>query len=574
MSVSIFKRDQLNEMIDELNKNFRSDRGVVLLLDQPLSPKQAQLLSTLQSVVCFAVTDAQSFGGSFPHYIHGQIENPDDQFQMLRALESAQRILDLQHENQILRLQMQSQTDRLEMVLQAALEISEEKEPDRLYSKILNTMRRLAHCEGASLYLMDSNEKDKLRFKYVQNEKMEFEFEEFLLPIDEKSMAGASAFRREVVLVPDVSAIPSDSPFHFNRSFDKKTGYVTKSALCIPLAKSKGELVGLIQLINSKKKIGFSHEDIEIAKGISCHIAAALEAVILYQDIENLFEGIIKASVKAIESRDPNTSGHSERVGRMAVALARAAHESSEGVFQDVCYTEDQLKEIRYAATLHDFGKIGVPEEVLLKAKKLFPHQYEILQMRIEMLGLAYPERRDEFTKLWSKIEKLNEPTINIEELGEDLSSYVNECLDVHGKKVPIITESEWTSLSVKKGTLTSADRAAVESHVLHSVNFLEQIPWTGELSNIPEIVLRHHETLDGTGYPHQVPAEQIPFETQVISIVDIFDALTAQDRSYKKAVPIDRTIMILEDMAQKRKLNMDLVALFKEHEIYKAREE
>lgn len=572
MSLQVYRRDQIDEMVGELNQSFNRNSRILLLVDEPLNPKQAQLLQSIEGIVCFATREAEHFGGQFPPYVQGFIEDPANVEEMQQAALSAEKMIALQFENQILRFQMQSQTERLQLLMDTALEISEEKEPAQLYQKVLSSMRQLTYCEGASLYLVDSLRKDHLRFTSVQNEKVDCEFREFLLPIDETSMAGAAASRQDIILVPDVAAIPMDSPFQFNRSFDKKTGYQTRSTLNIPLAKSKGDLVGVIQLINSKRRGGFSSEDQDISKTISCHIAAALEAVILYKDIENLFEGIIKASVKAIESRDPNTSGHSERVGRMAVAFAEAVSSSQSPEFVKISYTPEQIREIRYAATLHDFGKIGVPEEVLLKAKKLYPHQFEILQMRLEILKLAFPERRVEFEKLAHQIENLNEPTVQKEGVSVDLSSYVGQSLSVHGREVAILTAEEWRALSLPKGTLTSEDRQAVESHVLHSVNFLKEIPWTADLSMIPEIVLRHHETLDGTGYPYQVCEDQIPFETQMISIVDIFDALTAKDRSYKKAVPIEKTLEILESMAKDRKLNLALVQLFKDEKVYMAR--
>ncbi len=470
--------------------------------------------------------------------------------------------------NEHLQAQMKTESGRFKLILDASLELANERDSSRLCEKILSIMRSLCQAEGASLYLAESDEKT-LWFSHVQNEKIKMEVQQFKLPINESSMAGACAFRKKIIHVSDVGNIPVTETFKFNRDFDKRSSYTTVSALCVPILKSTEDLVGVIQLINSKRESGFTLEDIEIAKALSGHVAVSLETAILYQDIERLFEGFIKASVTAIESRDPTTSGHSERVAKYTVNLAQAVTDCNQPEFRSIVFSADELKQLRYASLLHDFGKIGVPEPVLLKEKKLYPQELREIELRLKLLRVAHPDRAKEFEKLWLEIMAANEPAILFEQAKSEIARYVDSACEVMGESVPLLTNEEWQRLSITKGSLTVEDRHQIESHVLHTFRFLEKIPWTRKLARVPQIARSHHEKLDGTGYPEQLTRDQIPFESQMMAITDIYDALTCSDRPYKKAVPGDRAILIIKEDAAKGKINGDLVRLFEEKRVF-----
>ncbi|MDB5037302.1 MAG: metal dependent phosphohydrolase [Bacteriovoracaceae bacterium] len=483
--------------------------------------------------------------------------------------EAAKSIEELRSENAALREKMRSETEKLQLVLNASLELSNERDSSKLCDKILTTMRSLCQAEGASLYLADV-EKNTLHSSHVQNEKIKAEYKHFVLPIDEASMAGACASRKKIIHVEDVNRISVIETFKFNQKFDEKSSYKTKSLLSFPILKSTEELVGVIQLVNSKRADGFTEEDIEVGKVLSVHIAVSLETALLYQDIEKLFEGFIKASVTAIESRDPTTSGHSERVAKYTVKLAEAVSLNQQPKFKDIRFADAELKQLRYASLLHDFGKIGVPELVLLKEKKLFPAELKEIELRMKLLRLSHPDKAAELNQLWQAVLRANEPTVLAEELKDDLSKFIDVSYKVLEEQIPIITKNEWVKLSIPKGSLSPKDREQIESHVSHTFKFLSQIPWTKGLKSVPSIARSHHEKLDGTGYPQKLKSEAIPFESQIMAITDIYDALTAPDRPYKKSVPEEKALAILFEDASRGKINKDLVQLFSEQKVYK----
>lgn len=477
---------------------------------------------------------------------------------LLSALESAKKYFELHFDHDRLQAELESERSKSKRILQASIELSEERDIQKLCNKILSTMRSLVHAEGASLYLVSGQE---LIFSHVQNEVFNPKFKGARLPLDATSMAGACAIRRQIIHVPDAQNI-TDS-FRMNTTLDEKTGYQTRSALCFPLLKTNQELVGVIQLINSKRESGFSDEDIGIGRALSGSIAISLETSLLYKNIEELFEGFIKASVVAIESRDPTTSGHSERVADLTLNLARAVTDSDAPVFRHIRFNEKHLKEIRYAALLHDFGKIGVPEAVLLKETKLYPHELTAIEHRLKLLMVAHPNEQKELKELWSHILEANKPSVVHKDIQADLDRWLNQKRRVLEEELSLLTSDEWKKLTITKGSLSPEDRAQIESHVSHTYRFLKQIPWTRELARIPDIAHAHHEKLDGSGYPQKLHAQEIPFESQMMAITDIYDALTAHDRPYKRAVPIPRAIEIIRAEALARKLNQDLVELF-----------
>jgi len=566
--IRLFQVEEFDDLVDTLNRDFSHEFGCVLLLEEPLDQKRAQVVKQLPNIVCFALGKDKWSLDQWPEYIHGFISSPNNFQEITWALEQAHRIIDLKHEIEQLRFRLALEKERREEIMKSALELSEERQLPKLCKKILTKMRRLVDAEGASLFLFDPDRKE-LRFSQVQNEKIELEWQEIRIPLDEHSIAGACAVRKQVIHLPDVYKIPKQETFQFNKSFDKRSGYHTRNMLSIPLLKQNNDLVGIVQLINSRKCADFSEEEIDLGKTFSVHIAVAVETALLYQDIERLFEGFIRASVTAIESRDPTTSGHSERVAKLTLSLAQSVNESTQPNFRNIGFSPLQLKEIRYASLLHDFGKIGVPEKVLTKAKKLYPEDLELLEKRYELLKIAFPDRVSEFEILWKSILEANEPTVLVEELKNNLENHLDGVLKVNSKNIPLLTSEEWKHLSVKKGSLSIEERQQIESHVVHSQKFLSQIPWTRELQRVPEIAAAHHERPNGTGYPLGLKAGEIPIESQIMSVTDVFDALTAMDRPYKKAVPVKKALEILNAEAREFSLNPELVQLFKEQKIY-----
>jgi response regulator RpfG family c-di-GMP phosphodiesterase len=314
-----------------------------------------------------------------------------------------------------------------------------------------------------------------------------------------------------------------------------------------------------------------------------------------------LFEGFVRASVVAIEARDPATSGHSFRVANLTVALAEAADRVASGPLAQVKFSSEDLRTIRYAALLLDFGKVGVREEILVKAKKLHPSQLDRVRERFRLarrtLEWSAAQARLDFVLAngpeayrgrlpifdvelqasvarledqLAEVERANEPTVLADGSFERLREIAKVTFsDVDGAPRPMLRDEEVRWLSLRKGSLSERERQQIEAHVVHTYRFLRQIPWTSEIRRIPAIALGHHEKLNGSGYPYKLSAPDIPVQTRMMTISDIFDALSAADRPYKKAVPVERALDILSGEVKDGALDADLFDLFIEARVY-----
>jgi HD-GYP domain-containing protein (c-di-GMP phosphodiesterase class II) len=515
----------------------------------------------------------------------------------------------------------------LEELNRIGIALSETRDVDQLLSLILQKARDITAADAGSLYLVEretstSNPQPhgapiRLRFKLTQNDSVQFPFAEQTLPLTDTSMAGHCALHGNVIELADAYRIPKSWPFSFNSSFDEQTGYRTRSLITLPMKNGRGEILGVLQLINCKKNPQarlvnaaavrknvhpFPERAIRLALSLASQAAVAFENSKLYRDIEKLFDGFVNAAVKAIEQRDPTTSGHSQRVCDMTVALAEAVDRETTGPYSHLRFSRQQMKELKYAALLHDFGKVGVREEVLVKAKKLYPSQIgrlfdrfdyirrdteaRIAQQKLEALQTlskkdAQARMRildQEATQLIAElgrfaefISKANEPTIlpsSDFDLLTDIAKKVYR--DPHGTERPYLTSEEVRSLSIPRGSLDTDERRQIESHVVHSFNFLSQIPWTTDFSGIPEIARAHHEKLNGTGYPYGLTADEIPVQAKMMTICDIYDALSASDRPYKRAVPADRALDILKLCVRDHEVDPELFRVFIEAQIYR----
>ncbi len=504
--------------------------------------------------------------------------------------------------------------------------LSQTHEVGALLNMILTKAREITGADAGSLYLVEEMRPDvlsagqgdrRLRFKLTQNDSVQFPFAEIELPLQENSLAGYTALHGEVINLADARRIHRDRPYHFNPRFDEETGYHTRSMLTLPMKNGRSEVIGVLQLINCKlhpearltsaevvarEVRPFSDRAVRLALSLASQAAVAYENGRLYQDIEKLFEGFVQASVKAIEQRDPTTSGHSLRVSEMTVGLAEIVDRADTGAYASIRFSPEQMKEIRYAALLHDFGKVGVREDVLVKAKKLYPmqidliaHRFDYLYMeqearmerekvrillemdrpealaRIASLEEEYRLRRVQMESGFEAIVQANEPTVLPEGEFDRLFEIARQTYhDPRGVERPMLTPEEIRYLSIPKGSLSPDERAQIESHVVHSFNFLLQIPWTKQIREIPRIVRAHHEKLNGTGYPYKLRSDEIPVQAKIMTICDIFDALSASDRPYKKAVASDRALDILEMSVKDKELDPELYRLFLEAKIFR----
>ncbi|HEX6084956.1 MAG TPA: HD domain-containing phosphohydrolase [Thermoanaerobaculia bacterium] len=537
---------------------------------------------------------------------------------LMNAVKRAFQFLYQKNRADQLEKQLSERTRELQEVAEVGRALSTVRDHSVLLTMILSKARELSRADAGSLYLLDeAGGRQVLRWKLAQNDSIDVEaFEEKVLPITRKSLAGYVAMTGETLVIDDAYNLPEGAEYEINRSFDEKNGYLTKSLLVFPMTNHAGEIIGVLQLINRRRAgaparltaanvpeavIAFDQDTADIMRALASQAAVAVENNLLYESIERLFEGFVTAAVTAIEQRDPTTSGHSFRVADLTVELARVVDRVDFGEFAKVRFSSEQVREIRYASLLHDFGKVGVREQVLVKEKKLYPLHLDNIRGRFEYVmksiendtqrrkidyllehgkdgfdefaAHADAEAADAILKLqkdFAFIAQSNEPTVLPEGDFHFLQSLASRTYqDIRGEKRLLVDPEEARILSIRKGNLDAAERSEIESHVTHTFNFLLKIPWTRDLSSVAEIAYAHHEKLNGRGYPRKLTANDIPIQSRMMAISDIYDALTASDRPYKRAVPTERALDILRMETAEGLLDPALVQTFIEARVF-----
>jgi HD-GYP domain-containing protein (c-di-GMP phosphodiesterase class II) len=497
-----------------------------------------------------------------------------------------------------------------------------------LLQLILTSSRQITCSDAGSVYLVDrSNSVPEMIFKVAQTDSLpDISFQESRIALTTESLAGYVASTGQSLNIPDAHNLEPNLPYQIDRRFDRDFCYRTVSVLVLPMKNQEGETLGVLQLINRKQQSGtiitpdnalsatqsYSTWEEKIITSLASQAAISIERNQLQESIEDLFAGFIRASVQVIEARDPATAGHSERVAELTVGLARAAQSVATGSLSSIFFTDRQFQEIRYAALLHDFGKIGVPEAILLKERKLYPDQLQSIQQRLailqgqwqlscaqakqnlgiahqahadcahchhqQRLDIALQQKLDRLMHHWELVQAIDDPQVSlvpsvldsVENISRDLQELASwKYVDLHGQSQPVLTEAEIEQLLIPRGSLTRAEREQIQAHVVHTYDFLQQIPWTKHLQGVPEIAGSHHEKLDGSGYPRGLVAANIPIQSQMMAIADIYDALTANDRPYKPKFSIERSLQILHQEAAAHKINDDLLGLFEQQKVY-----
>src|SRR5436189_391863 len=590
----------------------------VVLIDLAIvdGDRQTLALDTRTAVVGVGLAEQPRWLSDESVYL-GLPKDPTDSA-LLGAIKRAFQFLYQKQRADQLERQLSERTRELQQVAEVGAALSTVRDHSVLLTMILGKARELSRADAGSLYLLDEVDRKKvLCWKLAQNDSIDVEaFEERLLPITRKSLAGYVAMTGEMLVIDDAYNLPAGVEYEINRTYDEKNGYLTKSLLVFPMTNHVGETIGVLQLINRRKRgvtkrlnaelvpdnvIAFDADTADIMRALASQAAVAVENNLLYESIERLFEGFVTAAVTAIEPRDPTTSGHSFRVADLTVELARVVDHMDAGEYRDVHFTGDQVREIRYASLLHDFGKVGVREQVLVKEKKLYPHQIEIVRGRFEFVMKSVENEanrkkidyllqhgRDGYdafssnvdAELQSELDRLqkdfafiaqsNEPTV----LPEGDFNYLRQLAtldftDIRGERSLLLDPEEARILSIRKGNLDATERIEIESHVTHTFNFLQKIPWTRDLASVADIAYAHHEKLNGRGYPRKLTAGGIPIQSRMMTVSDIYDALTASDRPYKRAVPTERALDILRMEMNDGLLDPALVGVFIEAKVY-----
>ena len=551
---------------------------------------------------------------------------PITMVQLLLALRSRADAIAMRITAATIELEHERARHENEMLISIGRALSQERDIESLLAIILRRACEVTSSDAGSVYIVEGHEEDltrrRLRFTVSQNESRNVQSAGFTMPVTSSSIVGSCVLSGVPINVPDLYKL--DEPgagnnqwgFVHDRSFDDKYHYQGRSVLAVPMISARDEVIGVIQLINKRAKgfislqdpsdfehgvVAFDDVSEKYVSALASQAGIALENVLLYEEVRTLFDSFVKASVTAIESRDPTTSGHSNRVAELTVGLGKAMNRTDTGPFRDLRFSNDSLKQMEYAALLHDFGKVGVREHVLVKAKKLYEHEREIILQRFQLIKrghkIAGLEKKLQYyqdasreqiveqltavdSDMSSKILELddiikfilaaNEPTV-LEQGGfERIAEIAGMTYDDEtGGNIPLLSHNEATCLQIKRGSLTEAERNEINSHVVHTYNFLKEIPWSRTLRDVPEIAGAHHEKLDGSGYPKGRKAPQIPVEAKMMAIADIYDALTASDRPYKKAMPVEKALDILSGDVKRGQLDAELYDIFVGQRVY-----
>ena len=435
-------------------------------------------------------------------------------------------------------------------------------------------------------------------------------------PIDGATIIGRAVVAKEPVIVPDVYDLPEGAGIAFDPTFDETFGYRIRSMLIVPMVDRLERAAGVLLFVNRKSErsaiirnksdadryvLPYTFREVQVARALASQAAISIENAKLYAQIESMLDNFVKASALAIDQRDPTTAGHSVRVAALVTDLAGAVERHGRGVYRDVRFTRQQMRELHYAALLHDFGKVAVREELLVKAKKLPAALCERVEARFDLIrrtmeveyhrkcvrdavasrfeaGRSTPAMEAEFAKALEELEALrtavraaNEPSIEAARPATALADIAKRTFERHdGSVVPYLTTDELRYLELSTGTLDAGERAAVEGHVDATFRFLVGIPWTDDLKNLTTYAYGHHEKLDGSGYPRKLRGEEIPIQTRIMTIADMFDALTASDRPYKAAVDADKALDILHSEAEAGRLDSELIRIMVESQVYR----
>ncbi|MDI9569723.1 MAG: HD domain-containing phosphohydrolase [Pseudomonadota bacterium] len=511
-------------------------------------------------------------------------------------------------------MKKQTTTDSLSVVERLSrigVALSAQQDINRLLELIIDEACGLTAADGGTLYNL-SPDGDFLEFAIVYNRSLGVRKGGTGEPIDwppvrlkqgasGRNMANVSAYAAltgQVVNIPDVyNAAGFD--FQGTRDFDARNGYRSRSMLVVPMRDHEGDLIGVLQLLNATddatgRVMPFSRESQMITESFASQAAVAISQKRLIKSLEELLDAFVKTIALAIDEKSPYTGGHIRRVADLTMSIAERINAAQSGPFAGVRFSDHEMQELRMAAWLHDVGKITTPERIVDKATKLTAvcDRLELIRTRGEVMirdhelsrrrRVGLPQgveeeivrENDDFNRRMTSdmefLASLNTGAFPVRP--EDIARL--EAIAVRtwrqdGREQPLLTEDEYRNLAVFRGTLTEDEREIINNHALVTKRLLETLPFPKRLRNIPVYAGSHHEKLDGSGYPQGMREEEMPLQARIIALADIFEALTARDRPYKRANTLSEAVSILRGMARMRHIDPDLFALFMEERIY-----
>jgi HD-GYP domain-containing protein (c-di-GMP phosphodiesterase class II) len=505
---------------------------------------------------------------------------------------------------------------RLEQLNTIGASLSAERDINRLLESILAAAKTITRADGGTLYRV--TEEKTLRFEIVRTSSLKYylggttgnpvPFYPIQLYKDGKpnhSMVAAhAALTGKTVNIPDAYTAEGFD-FSGTRAFDSKTGYRSQSFLTVPMRNHEHEIIGVLQLINAHdpntgEVVPFSPSDQRLAESLASQAAVALTNRMLIMQLEQLFESFINLMNSAIDEKSPYTGGHCQRVPVLTMLLAEAVNDTKEGPLRDFNMSEKDRYELKIAGLLHDCGKVTTPVHVVDKATKLetifdrvhlIDTRFEVLKRDMEIEALQKKmahlqekkpmEAGNEDKRLRERLRALDDDrrflhTSNIgsERMSDEDVARVKRIAayrwrDTAGHEADFLTADEVKNLTVRAGTLTDDERKIINHHIVATIKMLEALPWPKHLTKVPEYAGGHHERMDGKGYPKGLTREQMSVQARCMGIADIFEALTAKDRPYKKGKTLSESLEILGRMKLNGHVDPDLFDIFVKRKIY-----
>ena len=510
--------------------------------------------------------------------------------------------------------------NRLEQLNDIGTSLSRERDITRLLEGILLAAKAITNADGGTLYRM-LEDGQTLRFESIKTDSLNIvmggtsgnaiNFPD--LPLRDASgapndslVAAYAAIHIETVNIVDAYTEPNFD-FSGTRRFDERTGYRSQSFLTVPMKSHEGEVIGVLQLINAQSPetgeiVRFSTADQQLAESLASQAAIALSNRLLMAQLEELFESFINMINLAIDEKSPHTGGHCQRVPELTLLLADAAAAATEGPLATFAMSERDRYELKIAGMLHDCGKITTPVHVVDKATKLqtlfdrvhlIDTRFEVLKRDAELQTLrqqlalrpcvdaqaeaaVMAEQQAALKSIDADRDFLRTTNVGSESLSESALQRVREIgtqrvwCDPEGAEVEFLNADELENLCIRGGTLTQAERETINHHIVATIKMLEQLPWPKHLKNVPEFAGGHHERMDGKGYPRGLKREQLSVQARVMGIADIFEALMATDRPYKRGMKLSQAIDIMKKFKANGHIDPDLFDIFLQQGVYK----
>lgn len=493
--------------------------------------------------------------------------------------------------------------ERLDKLNSIGIALSGETHIHRLVESILVAATDLVQADAGTLYLIRD---EQLHFEIVLNTSLgiamggtsgvQISFPSIPLFNDDGSpnlanVVACAVNQNQTIKIDDAYATDDEYDFSGTRRFDQSTGYHSKSFLSVPMRNHEGEVIGALQLINATTAqheiIAFSMSDQHLVESLASQAAIALTNRMLINALQQLFEGFINLINLAIDDKSPYTSGHCQRVPELTMMLAEAAHRTTEGALADFTLNERDRYELKIAGLLHDCGKITTPVHVVDKATKLqtifdridlIDTRFEIVLRDLEIAHLRGQLSQAQYQLECSQVLSDRE-FLRLANLGGEMMSDADverieriakrQWRPVQGEIQDFLSHDERDNLSIRKGTLTLAERKIINHHIDVTIQMLEALPWPKHLLNVPEYAGGHHERMDGKGYPKGLKRNQMSVQARIMGIADVFEALTARDRPYKEGMKLSVALGILTRMACEQHVDADLLIVFLREKVW-----